>query len=325
MVESVRRFGRYTGDVVVYTDRGPGRSMPGATVIMNNDVSVIPHPIMGKSFLGKTMDVTKYDRVAFLDADVVAVAPIAPLFSGSGLRAPVEIMLEGLDGGGWFSLPSAPRDCGPGINAGTVIGDAKNWNWVCQTWWDAMVSRRTWESKTSIDQAMFNHLHCEGVFTVDPLPGVRFLHAHVSRPERCCLVHMRGSHKRATMRAFIDMRIASPPIAVADAADRCSIVRLKIERLGESEELREEFETTSAACAGIDYSRLYEINGKIWDLESDIRRGMEQQLGWDEIGRRAIAIRNLNAQRIAVRNELADEHGGFHEVKGNHASEVLKA
>ena len=66
---------------------------------------------------------------------------------------------------------------------------------------------------------------------------------------------------------------------------------------------------------------LYIINGKIWDLESDIRRGKEGLLGLEEVGRRAIAIRELNKNRIAVKNRITEATGlGFRDVRMNHAS-----
>lgn len=65
---------------------------------------------------------------------------------------------------------------------------------------------------------------------------------------------------------------------------------------------------------------LYEVNGQIWDLESDIRKGVE--LGLEEVGRRAIAIRNLNAKRIMLKNEVATFFHEIKEYKYHHASQV---
>ena len=69
------------------------------------------------------------------------------------------------------------------------------------------------------------------------------------------------------------------------------------------------------------FDDLYEWNGKIWDLESDIRKGKEGELGLEEVGRRAIQIREFNNERIKVKNQIAEEFGGYKEVKHNHASE----
>ena len=113
--------------------------------------------------------------------------------------------------------------------------------------------------------------------------------------------------------------------------DRISIVKLKIERIGEPH-LKEEYKEYNKAIKeqklrGIKIKdewlkKLYEINGKIWDLESDIRKGKEGELGLVEVGKRAIEIRELNKQRISVKNRIIEETGlGFRDVKMNHASQ----
>ena len=68
--------------------------------------------------------------------------------------------------------------------------------------------------------------------------------------------------------------------------------------------------------------RLIVTNSRIWHLESDIRKGKDGELGLEEVGRRAIAIREHNAERIALKNELTRrlDSDGFMDVKVNHAS-----
>lgn len=66
------------------------------------------------------------------------------------------------------------------------------------------------------------------------------------------------------------------------------------------------------------------INNKIWHLEAEIRNGKEGKLGLEEIGRRALQIRNLNKERIAIKNEINrrfDKDNYFEETKINHISE----
>lgn len=113
--------------------------------------------------------------------------------------------------------------------------------------------------------------------------------------------------------------------------DRMSILKLKIERIGElhlNHELKEyekalfDFQRRGIRIDPSWSEELYEINGTIWDLESDIRRGKEKELGLEEVGRRAIAIRELNKKRVSVKNKIVEETGiGFKDVKMNHASE----
>jgi len=116
--------------------------------------------------------------------------------------------------------------------------------------------------------------------------------------------------------------------------DKKSIIQLKLERIGKSEELKKEYDDYAEAieeyvqeniCTSkqVDswYKRLYEINGKIWDLEALLRQGKEGKLGLEEVGRRAIEIRNNNAVRVAIKNEVVQTIGiGYKNLKSNHCS-----
>jgi uncharacterized protein YxjI len=111
---------------------------------------------------------------------------------------------------------------------------------------------------------------------------------------------------------------------VSEIADRYSITLLKHQRtdLDLSKEL-DAYQRAVRKYYGIDayLERLVEINGQIWDLESDIRRGKEGELGLEEVGRRALLIRDKNAVRIAIKNEIAAHYReGFIERKKDHAS-----
>ena len=67
--------------------------------------------------------------------------------------------------------------------------------------------------------------------------------------------------------------------------------------------------------------KLIEINGKIWDLESDIRKGKEGELGLEEVGRRAIKIRENNKIRVGYKNEIVEYfEEGYKDIKMNHVS-----
>lgn len=119
-------------------------------------------------------------------------------------------------------------------------------------------------------------------------------------------------------------------VPLSEVLDRLSILKLKLERIGE--EVKGEYNAYNKALREFKkrgtnikedwLERLYEINSGIWDLEFDIRRGKEGELGLEEIGRRAIKIRELNKQRISLKNKIAEETGfGFKDIKMNHASE----
>lgn len=111
---------------------------------------------------------------------------------------------------------------------------------------------------------------------------------------------------------------------ISELMDRYSILHLKVKRLPENKDILEEYEKFGAAIKrhGADKSpyidKMIAINGKIWDLEFKIR--MSDDLILEEVGRRALLIRELNKERIALKNEIAKTHGGFQEVKVDHGS-----
>lgn len=64
--------------------------------------------------------------------------------------------------------------------------------------------------------------------------------------------------------------------------------------------------------------RLYDINRQMWDAEAAIRAG--EELGLEEVGRRALVIRDLNRIRIGIKNEIATAfNSGYLDVKVNYA------
>ncbi len=117
-------------------------------------------------------------------------------------------------------------------------------------------------------------------------------------------------------------------LSIGDVVDRWSIANLKQER-GKIDTTQEQWDYLEYCQANYKYDiiveyfkKLLDINGSIWSLESDIRQGKEQELGLEEVGRRAIKIREFNKQRIKFKNELNLKFNeGYQEVKINHGSE----
>jgi len=121
--------------------------------------------------------------------------------------------------------------------------------------------------------------------------------------------------------------------------DRQSIVQLKIERLPENREekagLQKEFEDYTQAieeyvaegvCSNEQveqwHGKLYEANAKIWDLEAEIRAGQVGDLSLEEVGRRAIAIREANGNRVGIKSRIVEQTKiGYKDVKINHVSQ----
>jgi len=117
-----------------------------------------------------------------------------------------------------------------------------------------------------------------------------------------------------------------------EVVDRYTICQLKLERLDHTQidvdSMNEQLEYYKK---GIDFSNaqlvelskdLYTINGKIWDTEGSIRAGLDDELGYDEIGRRAVKVRDLNRERMSIKNDIIELTGeGFKDCKMNYAGE----
>ena len=124
-------------------------------------------------------------------------------------------------------------------------------------------------------------------------------------------------------------KIAMP---ISELCDRLTIAQLKMERLGDDEidkkELQKQIKYYESGV-DMDWPRLvslvidlHKINGQMWDAEYAIRKGLDNDLGLEEIGRRALKIRDLNRVRVSVKNEITEIVGQpeFKDCKMNHAS-----
>jgi hypothetical protein len=109
--------------------------------------------------------------------------------------------------------------------------------------------------------------------------------------------------------------------------DRLAIARVKWRRTQvNNEELRyyeeqaRQLDMDAECDAAI--KELEIIHDTIWELEKELKSGREQELPLEEIGRRAIAIRDHNNRRIKYKNLLAERVGcPVREIKKDHLSE----
>ncbi len=116
---------------------------------------------------------------------------------------------------------------------------------------------------------------------------------------------------------------------IGEILDRYSIAVLKKERANADNDIElndlsqeiEEYKQKDSEFINHKINQLIEINGMIWDLESDIRKGKEGELGLEEVGRRAIKIREFNKIRVGYKNDVVEVFGeGYKDIKMNHAS-----
>ena len=117
-----------------------------------------------------------------------------------------------------------------------------------------------------------------------------------------------------------------------EVVDRYTICQLKLARLDHTQidvdSMKDQLEYYKK---GIDFTNtqliklsqdLYNINGRIWDTEGSIRAGLDDELGYDEIGKRAVQVRELNRIRMSIKNDITELTGeGFKDCKMNYAGE----
>lgn len=117
---------------------------------------------------------------------------------------------------------------------------------------------------------------------------------------------------------------------ISEILDRYSIAILKKERANADNEIElndlnleiNNYREINSTLISEYIDKLIEINGKIWDLESDIRKGKEGELGLEEVGRRAIQIREFNKIRVGYKNKIVEYFNeGYKDIKMNHVSE----
>jgi hypothetical protein len=113
---------------------------------------------------------------------------------------------------------------------------------------------------------------------------------------------------------------------VIELVDRYSIACLKYDKTqANKEELdfyKQQLDSYDITAIQNEINDLYAVHKQIWNLESELKSGQEHELSLEEIGRRAILIRDLNNKRIKLKNLVAEKLGCVvREVKKDHLSE----
>jgi len=113
---------------------------------------------------------------------------------------------------------------------------------------------------------------------------------------------------------------------IIELVDRWVIAQIKFEKTGANQQ-ELDFYNQQITAYNIDYTdtiiqELYTIHCKIWSLESELKSGQENCLSLEEIGRRAIEIRNWNNRRVSIKNQIAERlNCPVREIKHDHLSE----
>lgn len=206
LVNSLRNAGQFTGDILVFSDIKA--EMLGAKVVNRPDVCAIFNFISARSYIGKDIDVSGYDKVMMLDSDIVAIAPVQPLFERPSLSAPLEVGApQANDIPNPFALPEFPMRYGEcGFNSGTIVGPASTWNAWSKVMWDKVLEVKgshDWPHPW-YDQPILNHIARTGAIELEPLPigWVYFFQPGYDLHPDTKLIHVLPGEKERIMRCI---------------------------------------------------------------------------------------------------------------------------
>jgi hypothetical protein len=119
----------------------------------------------------------------------------------------------------------------------------------------------------------------------------------------------------------------TPIFPIIELVDRLAIADVKFKRTNGANKEELAWYTSQAKSHNLSvvedlFIDLVAIHNEIWELESLLKTGREQELSLEEIGRRAIAIRDHNNKRVAIKNAIAERLScPVREIKQDHLSQ----
>lgn len=113
---------------------------------------------------------------------------------------------------------------------------------------------------------------------------------------------------------------------VIELVDRLAIAQVKYEKTqsnrAELDWYQNQIQEFDFSTIQHDFIELKSVHQQIWTLESDLKSFREHLHSLEEIGRRAIMIRDLNHKRISLKNSMAEKlYCPVREIKSDHLSE----
>jgi len=118
----------------------------------------------------------------------------------------------------------------------------------------------------------------------------------------------------------------TPKFPIIELVDRLAIAEVKFQRTRANEEellwYRDQALHIDLTQIVNEYEDLKRTHNEIWELEALLKTGREAELPLEEIGKRAIAIRDHNNKRVALKNTMAEKlNCPVREIKKDHLSE----
>ena len=125
---------------------------------------------------------------------------------------------------------------------------------------------------------------------------------------------------------MLDGAIVNISFPIVELFDRYAIACVKWQRTQANKDELEYYQTQvdqfDVELVKEPLKSLTSIHNIIWDLEWQLKTGVEDKLPLEEIGRRAIAIRDFNNKRVAFKNQIAELlKDTVKEIKQDHLSE----
>ena len=114
---------------------------------------------------------------------------------------------------------------------------------------------------------------------------------------------------------------------IIEIVDRYAIAVVKYEKTNGANQAEYDFYTAQITQTGIDLTdrklkELIEHHRYVWSLEDDFKKAKIDQLPLDEIGRRALYIRDIGYRRVDLKNALAESVGdAVREIKQDHITD----
>lgn len=99
---------------------------------------------------------------------------------------------------------------------------------------------------------------------------------------------------------------------VIELVDRYCIAKLKFDKLGNNKEeldfYTDQIKDIDVPVIQKELDRLYEVHKMVWEIEDDFKKHrVEEMFGLEEIGRRALKVRDIMEERYVLKNIMAEK------------------
>ena len=99
---------------------------------------------------------------------------------------------------------------------------------------------------------------------------------------------------------------------VIELVDRYCIAKLKFAKLGNNKEeldfYTDQLHDIDFKLIQVELDRLYEVHKQVWEVEDEFKKyKVETKYDLEEIGRRALYVRDIMAERYVLKNVMAEK------------------